>query len=212
MKKLFIIAAFVAAFFVTEKAQAQLNINVGYAPELMITKTPTHDTTLFFHGLSFGLNWDFNLSNNLNLTTGIQYRMNMRDHSEHVYQGSYFVHHVTRDQQKLIDLPILVKYKMALGSSVTLSPFVGPMFSWGINGKTTDQWLYPIDTETHYEWYGDDGYMNRFNVYGMAGFEVGFKRFAISIGGRYGFLDLNKRNTGTTTKVYGFFANFGYTF
>ena len=63
MKKLFIIAVFMAAFFVTEKAHAQLNLNVGYAPELMTTKTPTHDTSLFYDGISLGLNWTLRVRN-----------------------------------------------------------------------------------------------------------------------------------------------------
>ena len=50
------------------------------------------------------------------------------------------------------------------------------------------------------------------HVYAMAGFEIDIKQFTITLGDRYGFLNLDKRNTGTTTKVYGFFINFGHTF
>ena len=54
MKKLLIVLTFAVALFITEKAQAQLNIHAAYAPELIETYTPTADTTLFFHGISFG--------------------------------------------------------------------------------------------------------------------------------------------------------------
>ena len=216
MKKLFVITAFVAALLVAEKAQAQLNLHVDYSPELIKTYTPTADTTLFFHGFSFGLSWEFILNDNLSLTAGAQYRMNMKDDSEHIYQGTHFVHHVTREQQKLVDLPILLRYKMALGDNGTFSPFAGPMLSYGINGKTTEQWLYPIDTEISHEWYEGTGFAYRpnsqLNVYAMAGAEFEFKQFTVTLGGRYGFLNLNKRNTGTTTKAYGFFLSFGHTF
>ena len=70
--------AFVAALFITEKAQAQLNLYAGYAPELMYTSTPTHDTTLFYHGVNLGLSWEFNLTHNLKLKAGAQFRMNLR--------------------------------------------------------------------------------------------------------------------------------------
>ena len=212
MKKLFIIAAFMTAFLITEKAQAQLNLNVGYAPELMTTKTPTHDTTLFYHGICLGLNWTFNLSDNLSLTTGAQYRINLRNSVEHIYLDTVFSHHITNERQTLIDVPITLNYDIAASEKITISPFVGPMLSWGITGETKEQWLYPIGTESRHEWYGDNSVINRFNVYGVAGIKVSFYRFTLSLGGRYGFLELNKRNTGTSKKAYGFFASFGHSF
>ena len=212
MKKLLVIMAFTAALCLTEKAHAQLNINVGYAPELMTIKTPTSDTSFFYHGVCFGLNWTFDLSNSLSLTAGAQYRMNLRDESEHYWYGSIYNHYLTRERQTLIDIPILLKYNILKGNKLTVSPFAGPMLSWGIQGKTTETVTWPSNTELHHEWYGDNGYLNRFNVYATAGVEVGFKRFTFSVGGRYGFLDLNKRNTGTTIKTYGFFASFGHDF
>lgn len=212
MKKLLIVMAFAAALFATEKAQAQLNIHAGYAPELMRTETPTHDTTLFYNGLFFGFDWTFRLGNNLSLTAGAQYRMNLRDVSEHYWFGSIYIHDLTRERQTLIDVPILLKCNLSKSDIITVSPFVGPILSWGIEGKTTESITYPSNTETHHEWYGDHGYMNRFNVYAMGGLEVGYKRFTFSVGGRYGFLNLNKLNTGTTTKAYGFLVSFGHTF
>jgi hypothetical protein len=212
MKKLFFIAAFVSVLFITEKAQAQLNINVGYATEFMTSENiTTGDTTFFFNGFYAGLNWKFELIDNLNLTAGAQYRMNLGDLSEHVYYGAGFVHHVIRQRQTLVDIPIMLNYDMAASSKVTISPFAGPMLSWGITGETKEQWLYPLDTEFHHKWYDENGEQNRFNVYGMAGVKVCFYRFTISVGGRYGFLDLNK-NDDTTTKAYGFFLSFGHDF
>ena len=212
MKKLLFVLAFAATLCFTKNAQAQLNIHAGYAPELMRTETPTHDTSLFYHGIFFGLDWTFNLSDNLSLTAGAQYRMNLRDESEHYWYGSTYIHDLIRERQTLIDVPILLKYNLSKSNNITVSPFAGPMLSWGIEGKTTESITYPSNAETHHEWYGDDGYMNRFNVYAMAGLEVGYKRFTFSVGGRYGFLNLNKLNTGTNTKAYGFLVSFGHTF
>ncbi len=213
MKKLLVVLAFVAAFCITEKAQAQLNIHVGYAPEWMKTSTPTHDTTFFYNGIFVGLDWTFDLTDNLSLTTGAQYRMNLRDVSEdYGIVIPLITHGLIRERQTLVDIPILLKYNIPVSNQITFNPFVGPMLSWGIQGKTTEIVTFPYNTELHHEWYGDNGYMKRFNVYAKAGVEVSFKRFTISVGGRYGLLDLNKRNTGTTIKTYGFFASFGHNF
>ena len=213
MKKLLIVLTFAVALFITEKAQAQLNIHAAYAPELIETYTPTADTTLFFHGISFGLDRTFRLSDHLNLTAGAQYRMNLRDVSEHYgIVIPLMSHGLIRERQTLVDIPILLKYKLPITDKITNTPFIGSMLSWGIQGKTTEIFTWPSNTELHHEWYGDDGYLKRFNVYAVAGVEIGYKRFTASIGGRYGFLDLNKRNTGTTIKAYGFFLSFGHTF
>lgn len=224
MKKTLIVLAFLAALFVTEKAQAQLSLYAGYAPELMYTSTPTHDTTLFYHGANLGLSWEFNLSHNLKLSAGAHFRMNIRENAEQYWveyenpetiddpEGSYLIYHNVKERRSLLDIPVLLKYDIPAGSTVIISPFVGPMLSWGLQGSTTETDTWPVSIEKKYEWYGENGYMNRFNVYAMAGVEMDFKHFFVSLGGRYGFLNLNNRNTGTTTKAYGFFLNFGHTF
>ena len=224
MKKAFIVLAFVAALFITEKAQAQLNLYAGYAPELMYTSTPTHDTTLFYHGVNLGLSWEFSLSHNLKLQAGAQFRMNIRGNTKQYWveyedpetegdpEGSYLIYHNVKERQSLIDIPILLKYNIPAGSKVTFSPFVGPMLSWGLKGSTIETDTWPVSIEKKREWYGENGYKSRFNVYAMAGLEIDFKQFTITLGGRYGFLNPDKRITGTTTKAYGFFINFGHTF
>lgn len=225
MKKAFIVLAFVAALFITEKAQAQLNLYAGYAPELMYTSTPSHDTTLFYHGVNLGLSWEFNLTHNLKLKAGAQFRMNLRGSTKSYWveyeetetpgdpEGSYLIYHNVNERQSLIDIPILLKYNIPAGSKVIISPFVGPMLSWGIKGSTFETDTWPVSLERKREWYGENGYKSRFNVYAMAGLDIDFKQFTITLGGRYGFLNPNKLNASTTTtKAYGFFINFGHTF
>lgn len=209
MKKASIILAFAFALLVIEKAQAQLSIHVDYAPELITSKTATQDTTCFYHGLCFGLDWKFNLTNNLSLTSGAQYRTNLKDTSKHYWKGTFFIHQVTRERQALIDIPILLNYCMELSEKAILSPFAGPMLSWGIEGKTTETITYPGNAEKHQEWYGDNGHMNLFNVYATAGIKLEYGQLNFSIGGRYGLLELDKRNTGTI-KASGLFVGIGY--
>lgn len=130
MKKLLIVLTFAVALFITEKAQAQLNIHAAYAPELIETYTPTADTTLFFHGISFGLDRTFRLSDHLDLTAGAQYRMNLRDVSEHYgIVIPLMSHGLIRERQTLVDIPILLKYKLPITDKITNTPFIGSMLS-----------------------------------------------------------------------------------
>ena len=123
MKKLLIVLTFAVALFITEKAQAQLNIHAAYAPELIETYTPTADTTLFFHGISFGLDRTFRLSDHLDLTAGAQYRMNLRDVSEHYgIVIPLMSHGLIRERQTLVDIPILLKYKLPITDKITNTP------------------------------------------------------------------------------------------
>ena len=217
MKKALVIAAFVAALFITEKAQAQLNIHVGYSPEIFSTIPPAHDTIsiMFFHGINVGLGWEFNLPQNFSLTVGAQYRMNLRDvlthHGQNVPTTPYTSHGPYREKQHLVDLPILLKYNIHRGEAFTFSPFVGPMLSCGIKAKSTPS----TGSNTQYDWYEGNGIEyhpnRRFNLYAVAGMEFDFIKFSISLGGRYGFLNLSK-NTDETIKAYSFFINFGHSF
>ena len=214
MKKTLIVLAFLAAFFVTEKAQAQLNIHVGYMPEFFITKAPDHDTSVFFHGINVGLGWEFELSQKLSLTAGAQYRMDLRD----VVDGapvSNIPQFLYRENQYLIDIPIILKYKLPVSEKFAFSPFAGPMLSYGIKGKTTKTYYGNSYAQVHYNWYDSNSFPDRpnrhFNLYAMAGVEIDILKFSISLGGQYGFLNLNKQ-ADTTTKGLGFFVNFGHKF
>lgn len=213
MKKTLIVLAFLAALFCTEKAQAQLNIHVGYAPEFFSTKTPAHDSIMFFLGFNIGLGWEFDLGKNFSLNVGAQYRMSLRDAIKPRDPASppYMPGTGYREKQQLVDIPILFKYNVHGGEKFTFSPFVGPMLSCGIYAKST-----PVNNpDTHHYWYKDNGVAyhpnKRFNLYAVAGFEFDIFKISISFGGRYGFLNLNK-NTDTTTRAVGFFFNFGHTF
>lgn len=214
MRKAIILTALAIVLFISEKAHAQFNINVGYAPEFFSTTNATDDnTTLYFDGLCIGLNWKLNLTNHFNLTTGAQFRLELRDKAES-YHNIIF-HHTfyssVREQQELIDIPIQFHYDIALTPKVSLSPFVGSMLSWGLYGKTHEEYHYPLNVTFENNWYGKDFDMNRFNVYGTTGIKVCYKKFTLSSGYRWGFLDLNKLED-TTTKTHGFFIVFGHDF
>jgi len=212
MKKTFIIVAFIFALFVTEKAQAQLGLHVDYVGEFINTESPTlGDTTFYYDGVTFGINWNFGLTKNLDLTAGLQYRTQWRYYSEHQYVGTDYVHYLEKHKQTLVDLPILLNYTIELGSETTFCPFVGPMLSWAISGTSHSEWTFPINTQHNENWYDENGERGRLNVYATAGIKFSYKKFSVSAGGRYGLLNLSKRDD-ATTKAYGFFASFGYVF
>ena len=217
MKKSLIIAAFIAALSITEKAQAQLNIHVGYSTETFSIKLATHDTVsiMFFQGINVGLGWEFDLPKNFSLSVGAQYRMNIRDVSispkPNGPTSPYMSHSRYREKQHLIDLPILLKYNIHGGDKFTFSPFAGPMLSYGIKATS----IPTGSTDLQYDWYDGNGVdyhpNRRFNLYAVAGVEFNFIKFSISLGGRCGFLNLSK-NFNETIKAYSFFANFSHSF
>lgn len=60
-------------------------------------------------------------------------------------------------------------------------------------------------------WYGEHGYLNRFNLYGVLGVAGSYSDFMLFAGYRFGLLDIDKIN-GYKTKANGLFIGFGYMF
>lgn len=215
MKKFITIAALFATLLLSFKAQAQLSIKAGYAGEFVSIDTIAEGKkgTNYFDGYYFGLNWRFNVTERIDLSIGAQYRTLLGEHSEHYYhlpiQG--FVHHYTKERQSLIDLPIMLGYAIPLGQKVTLSPFVGPMFSFAVSGSTHEEWSYPYNTQSDEDWYGDNGPRKRFNLYAMAGLTARFGHVNLTGCYRYGLLELSTREA-FSIKASGFSVALGYEF
>ena len=211
MKKLITIVALFCALFAAEKAQAQLNISLGYAPERSLSNIGSVDTAFWFTGFYAGINYEIGLGGPLSLAIGAQYRFNIWNHSEHHNQGSFFSHSTVRMRQNLVDIPVMMRYNIPLNSNLTLSPFVGPMFSIAVAGSTTKTVTFPYNTTTVENWYDKYSTKSRFNLYAMAGMELSYNRFNISASYRLGMLDLDKADA-ITTKVSGLFVSIGHRF
>lgn len=195
MKKALAIVAFVAALFVAGNVQAQSTVYAGYAPESFVTG----NTNINYQGFFAGFTQNFGLAKGLGVAAGAQLRMNTKSESITVLG----VTASEKQNQFVIDVPILFNYGIAINRELQIVPFVGPMVSLALTGKTTNN-------VTSTNWYGEHSYLNRFNLYAVFGADVKFNQFNLFGGYRLGLLDINKSNN-ITTKTNGLFIGLGYT-
>ena len=198
MKKAFLVLALVATMFAAGQAQAQI-IYAGYTPETFSSDNSSKN----YQGFCVGFNTDFDLTKKLGVAVGAQFRMNMRSATQTLWGFTGKV----KETQILVDVPILFNYKFAVNRDLAIIPFVGPMPSLALSGTTKG--ADPIFGENSSNWYGDNGYMRRFNLYGVLGASFSISDFNVFAGYRFGFLDLDKSdNVKTTTN--GFFVGVGF--
>ena len=219
MKKLITALAIVAALFVAGKAQAQFSVNLGFAPEVFKTdihKDPTGMPLINtrsehgYGGYYVGATYNFNLTENLGIAVGGQLRWDRENKSKSIF-GTLEHRHI--ENLFLVEVPIMLNYSINLNRDWKITPFIGPMLSYGLGGniKICDQ---DYSNATTYPWYGtqDWGYdYNRLNLYGVGGLVVNYSHFNLSGGYRYGLLDLDSNDI-STVHTSGFFVGLGYTF
>ena len=199
MKKALAIVALIAAMFVAGNVQAQTTINVGYAPETFSYGNSSHNLQGFYAGLTQNVG----LYKGIDVAIGAQFRMNTTSESTTLLG----VTSTTKENQFLIDVPILINYGINVNRDITVTPFVGPMLTLALAGNTK----YTVgSTSTTDNWYGDNSGRNRFNLNAVFGANVRFKQFNLHGGYRIGLIDQIKRDNGTM-KTSGFFVGLGYT-
>jgi len=203
MKKLFAIVALIATLFVTEKAQAQLSINLGYAPETFTTSYGNHSTTANYQGFYGGFTYSIVLMENLDVSVGLQFRMNTNSET-----STLIVTTKKTDSQYLLDVPVLLNYDISLNKDISIIPFVGPMLSYAVAGatKTTIG-----NTTSTVKWYGENSMLNTFNLNIVGGVAFAYDDFMLHAGYRIGLIDQDKSDN-LTTKTKGFFVGLGYEF
>ena len=135
MKKLFAIVALIATMSFAGNAQAQIVAYLGYAPESFITKNGSISQIEHYQGLFLGgvYNYELPFLSNLGVAGGLQFRLNMESYTTKNFLGltdKYF------STQTLIDLPILVNYRIDVNRDIAVTPFLGPMFSLALGGNT----------------------------------------------------------------------------
>lgn len=198
MKKALAIVAIIAAMFVAGNVQAQSMVNLGYAPESFVTGNNTTNYQGFFAGFT----QNFGISNGLGVAAGAELRMNTKTESTTVLG----VTTTAKDNQFVVDVPILFNYGIAINRDLTVSPFVGPMISLALAGNTK---LSIGSSSSTTDWYGDNSNMSRFNLYGVFGANVKFSQFNLFGGYRLGLIDLNS-NDNITLKTNGLFVGLGF--
>lgn len=208
MKKVsFIIAAALVMLF-AGNAQAQLGVNIGYAPQTTTSVIGNSSSTSDMNGFFAGVNYNHVLSGNIGLSFGGQVRYNTKNEEAHVGTISGKWSHT----QILVDVPVLLNFAIPMGSDARIALFAGPVFSYAIQGnshfKATGS-ITGLSGETDNNWYGEHSNNSQFDLMGAAGAALEFKTFRIFGGYRMGFLDLDKSdNVKSTTS--GIFIGLGY--
>ena len=200
MKKVFAIVALVAAMFVAGNVQAQNMVYVGYAPETFTYNNYSNN----YQGFMAGFSKNVAISKGFGVAAGAQFRMNTRSESTTILG----VTTTAKDNQFLIDVPVLFNYSIAINRDLAITPFVGPMISFAVAGNTKTSIGSSSSTA---DWYGNNSNMNRFNLYAAFGGDIRFNDFNLFAGYRLGLVDLNKDNN-VTLKTNGFFVGLGFNF
>lgn len=218
MKKTIAIVTCAAAMLFAGKANAQLGINVGYAPVTLSTATTigntTTNTSSEMDGFFAGVTYNNVLSGNLGVAVGLQGRYNTK-----ISTGSAnFVVVSGNDKstttQILIDVPVLFNYSLTLGGSAKLTAFAGPTISYALYGNTHVTTTTTIlssssTTETDYPMYDDNSTNNRFDITAAFGLQLQYNNFRLFGGYRLGLTDLNSNENIKTTSS-GLFVGLGY--
>ena len=201
--------AIVGALFAAGKAQAQVSVNIGYAPETFKTTTSVTTTTENYQGFFIGATYNIGIVNNLGVAVGPQLRFNTR--SESLGPSAK-----ATSNQFLLDIPVLINYRFDLNRDFSITPFVGPMLSYALSGNTKTT---ISSTITKVNWYGDNSILdlNRFNLYAALGVSFAYDNFKLFGGYRFGLLDLYKGDYhilqgDSTLKTNGMFVGVGFVF
>lgn len=207
MKKIF---AFVAATVLfAGMASAQLGIHVGYAPQTYLTKATVAGTTLTdttsMTGFFVGVDYNVNLTGDLNVSVGLQGRYNTKSEESTILGVSTKV----ASTQMLIDVPILFNYGLNLSDALKLSIFVGPTVNFALSGKTTTTVGAPLNTENESNWYDDNSDLKKLDVALTAGLALNFSDIKIFGGYNMGLMNLTGADN-TTMKGTNFFVGVGY--
>lgn len=218
MKKTLAIVAFVAAMLVAGKAQAQLSVNLGYAPET-ITQTVSNPNNVYYNNLTgffAGVTYNMDLYKGLGLAVGGQIRWNSCSGTSSANFVVVNTNTESSSDQILIDVPVLLNYGYNFNRDFRIAAFVGPTINFGVYGHTvvatSVNTIIGSGTDVDvYDWYDANGYnYKRFNLSGTAGLAFSFKHFRIFGGYNFGFLNLSN-NANYTVKTSAPFFGLSYT-
>ena len=218
MKKVLTFAAAIMLF--AGMASAQLGIHVGYAPQTYTSTytsgSNTTTTTKDMTGLFAGIDYNVNITGDLNVSVGLQGRYNMSSDTVSAGLGTLVGGSVeNKYTQMLIDVPVLFNYGLNLSDALKISVFAGPTVNFALSGNTHTTTTATVlgstsTTESDSDWYGDNSTYSRFNLYAVFGADVKFSNFNLFGGYRLGLLDLDSNNN-ATLKTNGLFVGLGFT-
>ena len=218
MKRTITIIACAAAMLFAGKANAQLGINVGYAPVTLSSATTigntTTNTSSEMDGFFAGITYNNVLSGNLGVAVGLQGRYNTKTSTGSANFVVVSGNDKSTTTQILLDVPVLFNYNLPLSGSAKLTAFAGPTFSYALYGNTHVTTSTTIlgstsTSENDYAMYGDNSTNNRFDITAAFGLKFQYSDFCLFGGYRLGLTDLNNNENVKTTSS-GLFIGLGY--
>jgi hypothetical protein len=218
MKRTIAIVACAAVMLFAGKANAQLGINVGYAPVTLSTATTIGNTTTTstseMDGFFAGVTYNYGISKDLGVAFGLQGRYNTKTSTGSANFVVVSGNDKSTTTQILLDVPVLLNYSLPLGGSAKLSAFAGPTFSYAVYGNTHVTSTATIlgvssTSETDYAMYGDNSTNNRLDITAAFGLQFQYNDFRLFGGYRIGLTDLNTNDNVKTTSS-GLFVGLGY--
>ena len=216
MKKTIAIVACAAAMLFAGKANAQLGINVGYAPVTLTSAVTSGNTTTTstseMDGFFAGITYNNALSGNLGVAVGLQGRYNTKTSTGSANFVVISGNDKSTTTQILLNVPVLFNYSLPLGS-LKLTAFAGPTFSYAVYGNThvttTTTILGSTSTsETDYAMYDDNSTNNRLDITAAFGLQFQYSNYRLFGGYRLGLTDLNTNDNVKTTSS-GLFVGLG---
>ena len=199
--------AVAACMLFAGKANAQLTVNVGYAPTTLTTTFGGNDTKMDMNGFFVGANYNINLTGDLNVAVGADFRYNTK--TETISLLNTDVTHT----QMLVDIPVLFNYGLNLNNDIRISAFVGPTFSLALSGKSTaDVNVAAWGATGEDDWYDDKGLVQnqkKFDIGLTFGLNLGYRQFRLFGGYNMGLMNLTDADD-TTLKASGWFVGLGF--
>lgn len=202
--------AVAACMLFAGKSNAQLTLNVGYAPTTLTYTYGGNDTKMDMNGFFVGANYNINLTGDLNVAVGADFRFNTKtDKDGASLFGVTTASEVTRTQM-LIDIPVLFNYGLSLNSDLRIAAFVGPNFSLALSGKTkSDVAVAGWGGSTELDWYGEDRDWKKFDIALTFGLELGYRQYRLFGGYNMGLMNLTSTDD-ATMKANAWFVGLGF--
>lgn len=202
--------AVAACMLFAGKANAQLTVNVGYAPTTLTTTYNSNDSKMDLNGFFVGANYNINLTGDLNVAVGADFRYNTKTVSDGATVFGITATSEVTHTQMLLDIPVLFNYGLNLNSDIRISAFVGPTFSLALNGKTTAEGaIAGFGGSKELDWYGDNSNMKKFDIALTFGLNVGYRQYRLFGGYNMGLMNLTDADD-TTLKAAGWFVGLGF--
>ena len=215
MKKALIIMA-AATLFLVGKANAQVDVNIGFATQTVTTTSGNWHDTVGTNGLFIGVSRNFPIASGLNVSLGIQGRYNFKSEEKTINAGILGSAKATAQySQMLVDIPVLLNYGFELGSGIKLYLMAGPTISYALFGKT--KWdananvlgALNLGSDGEDDWYEEDDKYNKFDIAATFGACLDFNNIKVYGGYNLGLLNLSSADN-TTRKSSNLFIGLGY--